>query len=45
VGEEDHLRIMAMKKAEAINDVFDRLKSAIDVVEKLIPGGCAKSPD
>lgn len=45
VGEEDHLRIMAMKKSAIINDVFDRLKAAIDVVEKLIPGGCAKSPD
>ena len=45
VGEEDHLRIMAMKKSTVINDVFDRLKGAIDVVEKLIPGGCAKSPD
>lgn len=45
VGEEDHLRIMAMKKSTVINDVFDRLKAAIDVVEKLIPGGCAKSPD
>jgi len=45
VGEEDHLRIMAMKKSTKINDVFDRLKAAIDVVEKLIPGGCAKSQD
>lgn len=45
VGEEDHLRIMAMKKSFLINDVFDRLKAAIDVVEDLIPGGCAKSPD
>merc|ERR1739848_162705 len=44
-GEEDHLRIMAMKKSTCINDVFDRLKSAIDVVEDLIPGGCANSPD
>jgi len=42
-GEEDHLRIMAMKKSVLINDVFDRLKAAIDVVEGLIPGGCAKS--
>lgn len=42
-GEEDHLRIMAMKKSTCINDVFDRLKAAIDVVENLIPGGCAKS--
>jgi len=45
LGEEDHLRIMAMKKSAMINDVFDRLKAAIDVVEKLIPGGCAKSED
>merc|ERR1712158_117580 len=42
-GEEDHLRIMAMKKSVLINDVFDRLKAAIDVVKGLIPGGCAKS--
>lgn len=45
VGEEDHLRIMAMKKSTVINDVFDRLKDAIDVVEELIPGGCAKSSE
>jgi len=45
LGEEDHLRIMAMKKSSVINDVFDRLKDAIDVVEDLIPGGCAKSPE
>jgi len=45
VGEEDHLRIMAMKKSVKINDVFDRLKDAIDVVEDLIPGGCAKSDE
>merc|ERR1711881_810764 len=45
LGEEDHLRIMAMKKSTVINVVFDRLKAAIDVVEDLIPGGCAKSPD
>ena len=36
---------MAMKKSLKINDVFDRLKAAIDVVEGLIPGGCAKSKD
>merc|ERR1712071_82416 len=36
VGEEDHLRIMAMKKSLKINDVFDRLKAAIDV-ERLDP--------
>merc|ERR1711972_464313 len=45
VGEEDRLRIMAMKKSLKINDVFDRLKAAIDKVEDLIPGGCAKSKD
>ena len=32
VGEEDHLRIMCMKKAALLNDVFDRLKEALDVV-------------
>lgn len=45
VGEEDHLRIMAMRKTTILNEVFERLKAAIDIVEKLIPGGCAKSPD
>ncbi|KAH9259602.1 hypothetical protein BASA81_002024 [Batrachochytrium salamandrivorans] len=35
VGEEDHLRIMAMKKGVFLNDVFDRLKTACDVVEKI----------
>lgn len=45
VGEEDHLRIMAMAKSLKINSVFDRLKAAIDKVEDLIPGGCAKSAD
>ena len=32
VGEEDHLRIMCMKKASKLNEVFDRLKEALDVV-------------
>eukprot|EP01047_Picozoa_sp_COSAG01_P044542 COSAG01_NODE_4037_length_5412_cov_5.603614_2_plen_455_part_00 len=32
VGEEDHLRIMCMKKGTVLNEVFDRLKSALDVV-------------
>jgi len=44
VGEEDHLRIMCMKQGSILNEVFDRLKTAIDVVEALIPGGCAVSP-
>ncbi|KAJ3350968.1 hypothetical protein HDU91_006175, partial [Kappamyces sp. JEL0680] len=34
VGEEDHLRIMCMKKGTILNDVFDRLKNASVVVEK-----------
>ena len=32
VGEEDHLRIMCMFKGTVLNDVFDRLKTALDVV-------------
>jgi creatine kinase len=35
VGEEDHLRIMCMKKGTVINDVFDRLKEALDTVESI----------
>jgi len=34
VGEEDHLRIMCMKKGTVLNDVFDRLSVACGVVEK-----------
>ena len=45
VGEEDHLRIMCMGKGTILNDVFDRLKVAIDIVEDLIEGGCAKSDE
>ena len=45
VGEEDHLRIMCMKKGTILNEVFDRLKKAVDIVESKIDGGCAKSPD
>eukprot|EP00916_Digyalum_oweni_P020368 GHVL01033920.1.p1 GENE.GHVL01033920.1~~GHVL01033920.1.p1 ORF type:complete len:384 (-),score=61.70 GHVL01033920.1:70-1221(-) len=45
VGEEDHLRIMCMKKGSILNEVFDRLKQALDVVES-IPGlEFAKSED
>jgi len=44
VGEEDHLRIMCMKKGTVLNDVFDRLKGACDVVEKN-SGTFAHSPD
>lgn len=34
VGEEDHLRIMCMKKGTVLNEVFDRLSEACNVVEK-----------
>lgn len=44
VGEEDHLRIMCMKKGTVLNDVFDRLKGACDVVES-IAGKFAHSKD
>jgi len=35
VGEEDHLRIMCMKRGTVLNEVFDRLKTALDVVENI----------
>jgi len=35
VGEEDHLRIMCMNKGTILNDVFDRLKIAHDVIDKM----------
>jgi len=35
VGEEDHLRIMCMQNGTVLNEVFDRLKSALDVVENI----------
>uniref|UniRef100_A0A7S3AEH5 Arginine kinase n=1 Tax=Haptolina ericina TaxID=156174 RepID=A0A7S3AEH5_9EUKA len=34
-GEEDQLRIMVMKKGFLINEVFDELKTMLDVVEKI----------
>ena len=43
VGEEDHLRVMCMGQVTILNDVFNHLKVAIDIVEDLIEGGCAKS--
>ncbi|GMI33608.1 hypothetical protein TrRE_jg11285 [Triparma retinervis] len=44
VGEEDHLRIMCMKKATVLNDVFDRLKGACDTMERIC-GTFAHSKD
>ena len=42
VGEEDHLRIMCMKRGTVLNEVFDRLKVACDAVER-ITGKFARS--
>jgi creatine kinase len=33
VGEEDHLRIMCMKKGFILNEVFDRLKKSLDIID------------
>ena len=44
-GEEDHLRIMCMAKGTILNTVFDRLETAIKVVQDNIDGGCAISAD
>jgi len=35
VGEEDHLRIMCMARGTILNQVFDRLKGALDTVESI----------
>lgn len=35
VGEEDHLRIMCMKKGTVLNEVFDRLRGALTAVEAI----------
>ena len=35
IGEEDHLRIMVMKKGFLINEVFSELKTMLDLVETL----------
>jgi len=43
VGEEDHLRIMCMKKGIILNEVFDRLRVACGVVED-VAGKFAHSP-
>jgi creatine kinase len=45
VGEEDHLRIMCMKKGTVLNEVFDRLKGALDTVESIEGLKFAKSAD
>ena len=45
VGEEDHLRIMCMEKGTVLNKVFDRLKTALDVVNAIEGLEFAVSPD
>jgi len=45
VGEEDHLRIMAMKEGTVLNEIFDRLKGALDVIDGIEGLKFAKSPD
>jgi creatine kinase len=35
VGEEDHLRIMCMKKGSVLNEIFNRLKESLDIVESI----------
>lgn len=34
VGEEDHLRIMAMKRGAVLNDIFDRLRESLEFLEQ-----------
>ncbi len=45
VGEEDHLRIMCMKKGKVLNEIFDRLKGALDVIDGIEGLTFAKSDD
>ena len=35
MGEEDQLRIMCMKKGTKLNEVFDRLRTVLDTIEKI----------
>ena len=43
IGEEDHLRIMCMKKGSVLNQVFDKLKNLVDLIESRLENGCKKS--
>lgn len=45
VGEEDHLRIMCMKKGTVLNEIFDRLKTSLDTVESIEGLTFAHSPN
>lgn len=45
VGEEDHLRLMCMERGTILNNVFDRLHSALKVVDNIQGLEFATSPD
>lgn len=45
VGEEDHLRIMCMQKGTILNKVFDRLHTALSVIDGIEGLKFAVSPD
>eukprot|EP01052_Picozoa_sp_SAG31_P015208 SAG31_NODE_971_length_10655_cov_35.774915_4_plen_531_part_00 len=36
VGGEDHLRIMSMQLGTVLNEVFERLKTALDIIESIV---------
>jgi creatine kinase len=38
VGEEDHLRIMAMQQGGNLNALFERLRAGLEVLQDLLPG-------
>jgi protein-arginine kinase len=45
VGEEDHLRIICMQSGTVLNEVFDRLRDALSIIEGLEGMEFAYSPD
>ena len=45
VGEEDHLRIICMQSGTVLNEVFDRLRVALSIIEDLEGMEFAYSPD
>jgi protein-arginine kinase len=45
VGEEDHLRIMCMKKGKVLNEIFNRLEKALNKINTIEGLEFAKSPD
>ena len=45
VGEEDHLRIMCMRKGSVLNELFDRLKKGLDLISGIRGLKFAQSED